>query len=152
MAKYQFIIDKIRDLYCEPTKFIPLHAPVFIGNEKQYLNECIDSTFVSSVGRFVDLFEEKISEYTGSKRAVVCVNGTNALYLALKLVGVEQNDEVITQPLTFIATANAISYCEAAPVFLDVDRSTLGLSPVALESFLSLNSIMKDGECYNKTS
>lgn len=152
MAKYQFIIDKIRDLYCEQTKFIPLHAPIFIGNEKQYLSECIDSTYVSSVGRFVDLFEEKISEYTGSKRAVVCVNGTNALYLALKLVGVEQNDEVITQPLTFVATANAISYCDAAPVFLDVDRSTLGLSPEALESFLSLKAIMKEGECYNKTS
>jgi perosamine synthetase len=108
MASYQFIIDKIRELYCQPEKFIPLHTPLFIGNEKKYLEECIDSTFVSSVGKFVGLFEEKIAEYTGSVRAVACVNGTSALHIALKLAGVEQDDEVITQPLTFIATANAI--------------------------------------------
>ncbi len=149
MATYQFIIDKIRDIYDEPEKFIPLHAPLFVGNEKKYLNECIDSTYVSSVGRFVNLFEEKISEFTGSKRAVVCVNGTNALYLALNLVGVKQYDEVITQPLTFIATANAISYCGALPIFLDVDRNTMGLSPESLKSFLATSSEMKDGECYN---
>lgn len=152
MAKYQFIIDKIRDLYSEPESLIPLHAPVFTGNEKKYLNECIDSTYVSSVGRFVDLFEEKVAEYTGSKRAVVCVNGTNALYLALRLAGVERSDEVITQPLTFIATANAISYCGASPVFLDVDRDTMGLSPDSLYTFISENTIMKGNQCFNKTS
>jgi aminotransferase in exopolysaccharide biosynthesis len=152
MARYQYIIDKIRSIYGEKDGYIPLHAPIFTGNEKKYLEECIDSTYVSSVGRFVDLFEEKIAEYTGSSRAVVCVNGTNALHLALRLVGVEQNDEVISQPLTFIATANAISYCGAIPVFLDVDRSTMGLSPVSLEAFLSLNSIMKGDECFNKTT
>lgn len=152
MAKYQFIIDKIRELYNEPESIIPLHAPVFVGNEKKYLNECIDSTYVSSVGRFVDLFEEKVAEYTGSNRAVVCVNGTNALYLALKLSGVEKSDEVITQPLTFIATANAISYCGASPVFLDVDRDTMGLSPDSLESFIAENAIVKGDVCINKIS
>lgn len=133
------IINFIRTLYNKPYGFIPLHAPVFVGNEKKYLIECIDSTFVSSVGKFVDLFEEKIVEYTGAKKAVVCVNGTNALHLALILVGVEKDTEVITQPLTFIATANAINYCGAHPVFLDVDMDTLGLSPVSLEEWLKDN-------------
>jgi perosamine synthetase len=133
---YNDIIQFIRELYHQPSGFIPLHAPVFNGNEKKYLEECIDSTFVSSVGKFVDLFEEKIAEYTGAKKAVVCVNGTNALHLALMMVGVERDTEVITQPLTFIATANAISYCGAHPVFLDVDMDTLGLSPVALKNWL----------------
>lgn len=140
MKEYKEIIDFIRELYKEPKGFIPLHAPVFNGNEKKYLEECIDSTFVSSVGKFVDLFEEKIAEYTGAKKAVVCVNGTNALHLALMMVGVERDTEVITQPLTFIATANAISYCGAHPVFLDVDMDTLGLSPTALRSWLETNT------------
>ncbi len=137
---YKEIVQFIRQLYKEPFGFIPLHAPVFKGNEKKYLEECIDSTFVSSVGKFVDLFEEKMAEYTGAKKAVVCVNGTNALHLALTMVGVERETEVITQPLTFIATANAISYCGAHPVFLDVDLDTLGLSPTALKSWLELNA------------
>jgi len=152
MATYQFIIDKIRELYGEPKKFIPLHTPLFIGNEKKYLEECIDSTFVSSVGKFVDLFEDKIAEYTGSKRAIVCVNGTNALHIALRLVGVEQHDEVITQPLTFIATANAISYCGAAPLFLDVDIDTMGLSPKALQTFITEETEIRAGGCYNKST
>ncbi len=152
MAKYQFIIDKIREIYRKPEGRINLHEPLFIGNEKKYLEECIDSTFVSSVGKFVDLFEEKVAEYTGAKKAVVCVSGTNALHIALKLVGVEQNDEVITQPLTFIATANAISYCGAIPVFLDVDRDTMGLSPISLEAFLSNETELKIDGCYNKTT
>lgn len=138
-STYKEIISFIRQLYKEPSGFIPLHAPVFKGNEKKYLEECIDSTFVSSVGKFVDLFEEKIAEYTGAKKAVVCVNGTNALHLALMMVGVERETEVITQPLTFIATANAISYCGAHPVFLDVDLDTLGLSPAALRNWLEQN-------------
>lgn len=144
MDKFQEIIKFIRQLYNQPEAFIPLHAPVFIGNEKKYLNECIDTTFVSSVGKFVDLFEEKIAEYTGSTKAVSCVNGTNALHLALQLVGVERNTEVITQPLTFIATANAISYCGAHPVFLDVDMDTMGLSPQALKNWLVHNVILKE--------
>ena len=112
--------------------FIPLHEPRFIGNEKKYLNECIDSTFVSSVGAFVDLFEKKMSEITGAKHCIAVVNGANALHLSLLLAGVKKDDEVLTQPLTFIATANAISYCNATPHFVDVDKETLGLSPSKL--------------------
>ncbi len=152
MVKYQYIIDHIRTLFSENVKNIPLHSPLFIGNERKYLEECLDSTFVSSVGRFVDLFEERMEEYTGSRKAVVCVNGTNALHLALRLVGVELYDEVITQSLTFIATANAISYCGAKPVFIDVDKETMGLSPAALSDFLSLNSVIKPDGCYNSST
>lgn len=152
MVKYQFIIDKIRELFEEPKAFVPLHSPVFMGNEKKYLMECIDSTFVSSVGKFVDQFEEKIADFTGSKKAVVCVSGTNALHIALKLVGVQHHDEVLTQSLTFIATANAICYCGAIPVFIDVDRSTLGLSPQSLENFLLNETVVKDGNCFNVRS
>jgi aminotransferase in exopolysaccharide biosynthesis len=150
MVRYQYIIDKIRELYNKPEGYIPLHAPVFSGNEKKYLVDCIDSTFVSSVGKFVDLFEENMAKYSGVKKAIVCVNGTNALHMALRLVGVEQFDEVIMQPLTFIATANAISYCGATPVFIDVDKTTLGLSPDALELFLSLETEIKATGCFNK--
>lgn len=148
---YQDIIRFIRDHY-KTEAFIPLHAPVFGGNEKAYLNECIDSTFVSSVGKFVDQFEELVMQYTGAAGAVVCVNGTNALHLALLLAGVAQGDEVITQALTFIATANAISYCGAHPVFLDVDKETLGLSPEAVDAWLTQNAILKGDACYNKTT
>lgn len=146
MKEYNEIINFIRQLYKTPEGFIPLHAPVFSGNEKKYLNECIDSTFVSSVGKFVDLFEEKMAEYTGAKKAVVCVNGTNALHIALMMVGVVRDTEVITQPLTFIATANAISYCGAHPVFLDVDMDTMGLSPKALQSWLDENIEMREAK------
>ncbi|MFC2096241.1 LegC family aminotransferase [Bacteroidota bacterium] len=143
MKDFKAITDFIRELYKQPEGFIPLHAPVFNGNEKKYLNDCIDSTFVSSVGKYVDLFEEKMAEYTGATKAVVCVNGTNALHLALKLVGVEGNTEVITQPLTFIATANAIAYTGAQAVFLDVDLDTLGLSPQAMKNWLEQNAELK---------
>lgn len=147
---FKLVVDKIRQIYNKPKGQIYLHEPVFFGNEKKYLEECIDSTFVSSVGKFVDRFEEMMAEYTGANKAVVCVNGTNALQIALQLVGVEKEDEVITQALTFIATANAISYCGAHPVFLDVDKATMGLSPDAVEKWLQTNSILKNGECYNK--
>lgn len=143
-------ISFIRDLYGKKEDFIPLHAPTFAGNEKKYLNECIDTTFVSSVGKFVDLFEQKIAEYTAAKQAVVCVNGTNALHIALKLSGVEKGDEVITQPLTFIATTNAIVYAGAVPVFVDVDKDTMGLSPKSLEQFLQANAELRGNECYHK--
>ncbi len=132
------IINFIRQLYNDPEGFIQLHTPVFCGDEKKYLVECIDSTFVSSVGKFVNQFEAEIERYTGANKAVACVNGTSALHLALKLVGVEPDNEVITQPLTFIATANAISYCGAHPVFLDIDKDTLGLSPEKLENWLTI--------------
>lgn len=149
MILFSEIIEFIRRLYNEPTGIIPLHAPTFKGNEKRYLNECIDTTFVSSVGKFVDLFEEKVAEYTCAKRAVVCVNGTNALHMALMMVGVERGTEVITQPLTFIATANAISYCGAEPVFLDVGIDTMGLSPQSLLHFLETNTEQRNDGCYN---
>jgi aminotransferase in exopolysaccharide biosynthesis len=134
--KYINTVNFIRTLYNEPTEFIPLHAPVFKGNEKKYLDDCIDSTFVSSVGKYVTQFEEMVANYTGAKYAVAAVNGTAALHIALKLAGVQQNNEVITQPLTFVATANAISYCGAKPVFLDVDKDSMGLSPMALQKWL----------------
>jgi len=149
---YNDVVQFIRKIFNKPEGIIHLHEPVFKGNEKEYLNECIDTTFVSSVGKFVDRFEEIVAEYTGAKKAVVCVNGTNALHLALMLVGVEQNDEVITQPLTFIATANAISYCGAHPVFLDVDRDTMGLSPAKMREWLKENAEMKNNACFNKST
>ena len=136
MLKYAEIVSFIRTIYTNPDGLIPLHAPVFNGNEKKYLEECINSTYVSSIGRFVDQCEVEMANYTGSKKAVACVNGTSALHLALKLVGVENGHEVLTQPLTFIATANAIIYCCAQPVFLDVDTDTMGLSPIALRNWL----------------
>ena len=144
MPDFQPIINFIRGFYKQPIAFIPLHVPVFIGNEKTYLQECIDSTYVSSVGKFVDQFEKEMEKYTGAKKAVACVNGTNALHLALKIVGVEPGSEVITQPLTFIATANAITYCGAKPVFLDVDLDTLGMSPNNLYIWLKQNVELKN--------
>jgi perosamine synthetase len=142
-------INFIKELYGKDT--VVLHEPVFRGNEKKYLNECIDSTFVSSVGKFVDLFEQKMSEFAKAKRAVVTVNGTAALHIAQKLCGVGQGDEVLTQPLTFIATVNAISYTGAKPVFIDVDKDTLGLSAEKLEKFLRINGEIKnDGFTYNR--
>lgn len=114
--------------------------------------ECVDTTFVSSVGQFVDRFEEKMAQYTGAARAVTCVNGTNALHLALLLVGVARGDEVLTQALTFIATCNAIRYIDAHPVFLDVDQSTMGLSPDAMRDWLFRNAEMKDSQCFNKNT
>lgn len=152
MEKFKEIITFIRQLYKQPDGFIPLQVPVFMGNEKKYLEECIDSTFVSSVGRFVDNFEDEIARYTGAKKAVVCVNGTNALHLALMFAGVQRNDEVITLPLTFIATANAISYCGAHPLFLDVEKQTLGLSPDALLEFLETQAELNSAGCFNKIS
>ena len=146
---YKETISFIKRLFPNQ-EFVPLHAPCFIGNEKEYLNDCIDSTFVSSVGKYVDKFEDVVAVYTGAKRAVVCVNGTNAIHLALLLVGVEQNDEVLTQPLTFIATCNAISYCGAHPVFIDVDRETMGLSPEKLEEWILDNAEMRGDALYNK--
>lgn len=148
---YSDIVKFIHELY-GTNEFVPLHVPFFSGNEKKYLNECIDTTFVSSVGKFVDKFEESVSNYTGAKKAVVCVNGTNALHMAMMLVGVERNDEVITQALTFIATCNAISYIGAHPVFIDVDKDTLGLSAIAVENWLVKNSENINGVCINKTT
>jgi aminotransferase in exopolysaccharide biosynthesis len=145
------VITQIRAFF--PGKeFIPLHEPKFIGREKEYLSATIDSTFVSSVGKFVDRFEEMLREYTGAGHAVATVNGTSALHAALLVAGVAAKDEVITQPLTFVATANAISYCGAQPVFLDVDRDTMGLSPDALRDFLEEHTEQAGNVCRNKTT
>lgn len=149
MNKYKDVVSFIHELY-GTDGIVPLHVPTFRGNEKNYLEECIDSTFVSSVGKFVDKFEKMIADYTATNKAVVCVNGTNALHMALLLVGVERDDEVITQALTFIATCNAISYIGAHPVFIDVDKDTMGLSPFALESWLKDNAEVKGNCCFNK--
>src|SRR6056300_133934 len=142
-------INFVRDIY-GTKKFVPLHEPRFVGNEKKYLNKCIDSTFVSSVGKFVEEFEEKIAKYTGAKYAVATSNGTSALHISLILAGVEQDDEVITQPLNFVASCNAISYCRAKPIFIDVDIDTMGLSPFALKSFLENSTVIKNNKCINK--
>lgn len=147
MPVVEQLVEFVRDHY-RTTDFVPLHAPVFRGNEKAYVVETIDSTFVSSVGAFVDRFEQDMAIYTGSSRAVATVNGTAALHVALRLVGVGQGDYVITQPLTFVATCNAIAYCGAEPIFIDVDRHTLGLSPTALEAWLTEHAYRDDaGQC-----
>ena len=148
---YEKTINFIKDLYGNQD-FVPLSVPKFIGNEKKYLNECIDTTFVSSVGAFVDRFEKDMAAYTGAKRAVVCVSGTNALHMAMMLAGVERDDEVLTQALTFIATCNAIAYIGAHPVFLDVDKSTMGLSPDAVKEWLIKNADIRNGQCYDKNT
>ncbi len=146
------LITFIRDTFNVPSEFLPLHEPRFVGKEKEYIIDAIDSTFVSSVGAYVDQFEDMMCTITGAKHAVAIVNGTSALHLALVLAGVEENDEVLSQPLTFIATANAISYCNAIPHFVDVDRETLGLSPSLLEAHLSEIAELRDGICYNKVT
>jgi aminotransferase in exopolysaccharide biosynthesis len=133
---FDSLICFVREQY-RTDDFIPLHAPIFSGREREYVTDSIDSTFVSSVGAYVDRFERDMAAYTGSARAVATVNGTAALHIALKLAGVESGDLVITQPLTFVATCNAIAYCGAEPVFVDVDRHTLGLSPHALDNWLN---------------
>ena len=136
MDKYQTLISLIKEMYSGQTP-IPLHSPVFHGNEKKYLSDCIDSTFVSYVGKYVTQFEGMVAEYTGAKYAVAVVNGTVALQIALQVANVQHGDEVITQALTFVATANAIAHAGGKPVFIDVDLDTLGMSPNALEEWLS---------------
>ncbi len=142
------VVNFIKSLY-NNDKFIPLHIPKFVGNEKKYLNECIQSTFVSSVGKFVDQFENKIAKYINIKYAIATTNGTSALHTSLILANVDQNCEVITQSLNFVASCNAISYCNAKPIFIDVDRDTMGLSPSSLRIFLENNAIVKNKICIN---
>ena len=132
------------------SEYIPLHEPRFDQHEKDLVVDCIDTTFVSSVGKYVDLFEQKLAAYTGAKHAIATVNGTSALHIALLLAGVDRDTEVITQALSFIATCNAISYCGASPVFVDVDKQTLGLSSQALSAFLIQCAEVKNGQCFNK--
>jgi len=146
--KYQRVTEFIQQLYQEDQ--VLLHRPIFNGNEKTYLADCIDSNFVSSVGTRVTEFEQTIATYTGAKYAIATVNGTAALHIALLMAGVKADTEVITQALTFIATCNAISYVGAKPVFVDVDRETLGLSPDSLKKFLQDNVEIRDGIALNK--
>lgn len=143
------VIKFIKKLF-DSDEILALHQPVFMGNEKRYLNECIDTTFVSSVGKFVDRFENMIKVYTGAKYAIASVNGTAGLHVALKLVGVQRGTEVITQPLTFVATCNAIRYCDANPIFVDVDIDTMGLSPNSLQKFIDEYTEQRNGYCFNK--
>ena len=147
---FQLFVDFARTLYGPGS--IPLHRPVFEGNEKQYVIDCINSNFVSSVGAKVTELEQHIAAFTGAKYAVATVNGTAALHVALQLAGVQRDDEVITQALTFIATCNALSYAGAHPVFVDVDRDTLGLSPTALRQFLASHAEVRDGCAFNKST
>ncbi|WP_096028104.1 LegC family aminotransferase [Campylobacter lanienae] len=146
----QKIVEFIQNEY--KTQNIALHEPRFIGNEIEYLKQCIDSGFVSSVGEFVVGVERDMARITGAKYAVAMCSGTAALHIALICAGVGADDEVITQPLSFVATANAISYTGARAIFVDVDMDTMGMSPYSLSKFLDKNCIKKDGKCYNKIS
>jgi perosamine synthetase len=149
MSNYSDIIGFIKNQF-DNQEFIPLHEPRFSGNEKKYVIDTIDSTFVSSVGTYVDKFELMMSSISGTKKSIAIVNGTSALQVALRIVGVNSGDEVITQALTFIATINAIIYNGAAPIFIDVDLDTMGLSPKSVESFLEGFGELREGICYNK--
>lgn len=142
-------ISFIKEQY-KTENFIPLHVPRFGGNEKKYLIETIDSTFVSSVGAYVDQFEEMMQNITNTQKAVAVVNGTAAIQVALRLIGVKAGDEVLTQALTFVATANSISYLNATPIFLDVDLDTMGLSPKSVALFLEEFGDLREDGCYNK--
>jgi perosamine synthetase len=151
MSNNSDIVEFIRKQF-NNKEFISLHEPRFLGKEKEYVLDAIDSSFVSSVGSYVDKFELMISSLTGTKKSIAVVNGTSALQVALRLIGVELGDEVLTQALTFIATINSILYNGASPVFLDVDLDTMGLSPNSLEVFLEEFGEMREGVCYNKKS
>ena len=145
------VVKFIKEIY-KSQDFVSLHSPVFRGNEKKYLNQCIDSNYVSSIGSFVDKFEELMNQITQTKKTTAVLNGTAALQVGLKLIGVKKNDEVITQALTFVATANAIAYNNAHPIFLDVDFDTMGLSPKAVSDFLDEFAELREDGCYNKST
>ncbi len=146
---YSEIVSFVRSYYNEPQAFIPLHEPRFVGNDRKYVLDAIDSTFVSSVGKYVDQFEDMVKDYTGANYAVATVNGTAALHMSLMLAGVKSNELVITQSLSFIATCNAISYIGAEPVFVDVDKQNLGLSTDALRDFLQAECTINNKNCYH---
>lgn len=149
--KFGELIPFIKGLYPQEQP-VPLHAPRFLGNEKAYLSDCIDSTYVSYVGAFVTRFEDLVRGLTGVKHAIAMVNGTAAIQMALVAAGLRSGDEVVTQALTFVATANGIRHAGGEPVFIDVDRDTLGLSPQALESFLMAQVERRPDGCFNRTT
>lgn len=142
-------ISFVRGLY-QTDQFIPLHEPRFVSTEKKYVNDAIDSTFVSSVGEYVNKIEKDLAAFTGAPYCVATVNGTSALHTALILSDVSYNDEVITQPVSFVATTNAIRYCGAFPTFVDVELDSLGMCPKALKAFLKNDTTSKNGKLYNK--
>lgn len=144
------IILTLKSVLGDKKDFIPLHEPIFKGNEWAYVKECLDTTFVSSVGKFVDKFEKELARFTGAEYVVAVVNGTSALQTALTLAGVQVKDEVLVPSLTFIATANAVSYIGAFPHFVDCEENTLGMSSTALRSHLSLIAEIRSGYCFNK--
>ena len=145
-------VDLVRQIFSTQGS-IPLHAPSFRGNERRYVFNTLESTYVSSVGEYVKEFETKISEFTDARFVIATNNGTSALHIALLLCDVQNGDEVITQPLTFVATCNAIRYCGADPVFVDIERSTLGMSPDRLITFLEEHAeVRDDGYCWNRAS
>lgn len=143
------IVEFVRDTY-KTNEFIPLHAPTFGGNEKSYVLETIESTFVSSVGKFVDDFERKIELYTGTAKAVATVNGTAALHASLYMANVKRGDLVITQALTFVATCNALYHMGAEPIFVDVSPVSLGLCPKAVDAFLQEHAEVTEIGCIHK--
>lgn len=151
MQNIEKIISFVRDHY-KSDEFIPLHEPRFRANERKYVLDTIDSTFVSSVGAYVDRFEEMMQAFTVAEKAVAVVNGSASLQVALRLAGVKAGEEVITQALTFVATANAIAYNHAAPIFIDVDLDTMGLSPKAVSDFLEQYGELREDGCYNKST
>jgi aminotransferase in exopolysaccharide biosynthesis len=150
MNQHAKIIQFIQELYPDENN-IPLHSPRFFGNEKAYLAQCIDTTFVSSVGPFVDRMERDLAAYTGAQYCVSMVNGTAALHIALKLAGVKPGDGVVTQAFSFIATSNAIGYCGASPLFIDIDSVTLGMSPQSLAEFFAQTEQRAEG-CFHLPS
>ncbi|MED2256169.1 LegC family aminotransferase [Brevibacillus parabrevis] len=148
----QTLIKKLKSVVNADNEFIALHEPSFQGNEWAYVKECLDTGWVSSVGKYVDQFEGMLRDYTGVKHAVAVVNGTAALHISLILAGVKQGDEVLVPTLTFIATANAVSYCGATPHFVDSSEQTLGMDPIKLQQYLHEIAVVRDGYCYNKFS
>lgn len=146
----EHLITAIKSVIPEVKTPVGLHEPLFNGNEWTYVKECLDTGWVSSVGRFVDRFEEELAKFTGVKKAVAVVNGTAALHICLKLVGVQPDDEVLVPALTFVATANAVAYCGAVPHFVDSEERTLGLDPYKLENYLKDISELRVGGCFNQ--
>lgn len=144
------ILDAIRSCLPAERAEVELHEPFFCGNEWKYIRECLDTNWVSSAGKYVDLFEQRIAEFTGVKRAFAVVNGTAALHISLKMAGVEAGEEVLVPDLTFVATANAVTYCGAIPHFIDCDEVTLGVNPQALATYLARIAEVRGGVCVNR--
>lgn len=144
------VLEAIRSVVGSGSTCVPLHEPRFAGNEWAYVKECLDTGWVSSVGKFVDRFEEDLAAYTGAKRAIAVVNGTAALHVCMLLAGVFPGDEVLIPALTFVATANAVSYCGAVPHFVDSYEKTLGVDPYKLSAYLKDITEQRPDGCYNR--